>query len=225
MVLKGPTQGAVPGPHNTVQHIYCTPPTTSVIKIHQVQLMYFVLYTHCFFTLYLCCLICWHFRTGTNSCFLRFLWLSMVFKNSHFQCFILVLTESNTNLSQSHPQLNACGEAKYRSYFPYFFSSTPGPLPSISFSHHANWQKLVPFALFVFLAETACSVYGTTSQSKLEVSACLSGFSRMHCNGNWNIYYETETRGSLNMCFDLLRHIYDHNGAMTWKVEKNTTWV
>lgn len=88
----------------------------------------------------------------------------MVFKNSHYQCFIPALTESNMSSSQSHPQLNARGDVKYRNHFPYFFSSTPGPLPSISFSY-ANWQQLVPFALFIYLAETACSFDGTTSQS------------------------------------------------------------
>lgn len=80
----------------------------------------------------------------------------MVFKNSNYQCFISLLTERNTSLSQSHPQPNARGDDKYRNHFPYFFSSTPGPLPSISFSHHANWQKLLLFALFIYLAETVC---------------------------------------------------------------------
>lgn len=96
----------------------------------------------------------------------RLPYLSNVFKNSNYQCFIPVLTESTTSLSQSHPpKLMLVGTLNIEAIFHIFFPSTPGPLPSLSFSHHANWQKLVPFALFIYLAETACSLDATASQS------------------------------------------------------------
>lgn len=89
----------------------------------------------------------------------------MVFKNSNYQWFILVLKESYLKFEPEPPPTECSGGSKYRHHFPYLFSSTPGTMPSISFSHHANWQKLVPFASFICLAESVCSLDGTTSQS------------------------------------------------------------
>lgn len=137
----------------------------------------------------------------------------MLFKNSRCQCFIPVLTGSNTSLSQSHPRPNARGGAKYRNHFPYFFSSAPGPLPSISFSHHANWQKLVPFVLFIYLAETACSLYGTTSQNCVKVSACLFHFNVTKCIRNvWKRKAQKRKFGRMIWCPDAYLWTWWSNG-------------
>ena len=142
----------------------------------------------------------------------------MVFKNSNYQCFIPALAESKTSRSQSHPQPNARGDAKYRKHFPYFFSSTPGPLPSISFSHHANWQKLVPFALFIYFGRDSLSAWCH------DVTKLTGGFiaGLFDFNALWwkNVKVKDESEGSLEMWFDLLMHIYGLNGAMTCEERK-----
>lgn len=160
MVLKGPLQVSAPGSYASVPDTFIPQPL-QIYVFHTLYVLFF------------------HFIHPEIS--LPFVFVSlkdkkeipeivdphaclmMVFKTSEYQCFIPAFTESNPSLSQNHPQMNAHGDAKYRNHFPYFFSSTPGQLPRISFSHHANWQKLVPFALFIYLNRQTLDA--TTSQS------------------------------------------------------------
>lgn len=140
-----------------------------------------------FFFRYLSCLILWHLRTRN-----RFLKLQITPPVAN-RC----LKASGTNVSsqcskkatrvlaRAYRQPNARGSAKYRSHFPYFFSSTLGPMPGISFSHHVNWQKPASFALFICLAETDCSVCWAMWQNWWLL--LFFAFSIMHCVGNWSI--------------------------------------
>lgn len=121
------------------------------------------------------------------------------------------------------PELNAHGDPKYRNPFPYFFSSTAGTLPSIPFSHHANWQKLVPFTLFIYLAETACSIDETASQSCVEVPACLAHFS-VEATEMWK--KETQDWTKLERVFWLDdAYLWSRWCDGMWRVEENSTWA
>ena len=124
--------------------------------------------------------------------------------------------------ARATPDSALVGMLNIETIFPYFFSSTPGPLPSISFSHHANWQKLVPFALFIYLAETACSLDATTSQNSNWRFFMLVYSTSVHFGGNWTMR-KCETRLK-EAWFDLLMHIYELNGSnCKGRVERNTT--
>lgn len=153
--------------------------------------MYLVLRTPPFFFTfysprYLCNLFQCHLKTRKQ--FLK-LWITRAVE---WWCLKTASTNVSSKCSQkawarATPDSALVGMLNIETIFPYFFSSTPGPLPSISFSHHANWQKLVPFALFIYLAETVCSLDATTSQNSNRrfFFACLFVFSALW----WKLNY------------------------------------
>ena len=136
MILKGPIQALAPGPYIPLPDTYYTPN-----HIYPKNVNWCI---WCFVHLLL------FFYTLLPEISSQFISVSlkdekaipeivdhqgcrmMVFKNSIYQYFIQVLTES---LSQSHPRLSARGDAKYRNHFSIFlFINTRAIAQHIIFS-------------------------------------------------------------------------------------------